>query len=222
MPRIGLFRRNDDCVGENGLIITRLFDPDKTPMYASVPKQDLIYYDESRQISQLCRAREIFNDIKVNQYTLVIHIFGDSRNAETSAESTAWAVFFGEDDEGKPSKWNRKDRVCQDEWGATVEALTQAIDCAEEIIHTYPEIKDVRIASESRELVDIMTVKIWDWVEMHNLESEVDPVREFATLAMTHFSLEKWLEKGPNVKFWHIPAERNEGARAMVNSLLDN
>ncbi|KAI0138675.1 hypothetical protein F4776DRAFT_619410 [Hypoxylon sp. NC0597] len=225
MPRRGASLLDDDFIGENGLINKRLFDPDKTPMYASIRKQYLIYYDEELQISQLCRARATSNKITINRSTLVIHIFGDCRKAKTSSTFTGWAVFFGENDE-RPSGWNYQDRLRQDAeqtaWAATIKALTEALCCTETITQEYPEIKDVRIASESRELVDIMTVKIWDWVEDYDIDSEVDPVRYFNILAITHARLEHFLEEGYNVKFWHISSERNEGARAMVNSVLGN
>ncbi|KAI1410567.1 hypothetical protein F5Y13DRAFT_202042 [Hypoxylon sp. FL1857] len=207
----------DHVIGENGLINKRLFDPDKALMYASIPKKDLVVYDKDREISHLRRTRPIFNDIKTNESTLVVQIAGSCHDEGGDSAQAGWQVFFGRDHTAS-SKWNSRGplnrAMKQTAWSALVEALRYAMDDIEQMIAVHPKIKDIRIASVSSELVDIMTVKIWDWTK-HDAPED-DPVPCFLRIKAVHNKIESLVSDGYDVKFWQIPQDTNNDDWRMV------
>ncbi|KAL7624658.1 hypothetical protein AAE478_006228 [Parahypoxylon ruwenzoriense] len=202
-----------------------LFDRYRSPQHMNIDIEDLVSYDEEKQVSHLrkeleqdCSERRVFRirQTVVDSHSLVIHVKGLSRD---NGARGGWAVYFG-----PRSQYNARgvlSRAVGDppitSVRAEAEALGHALDMVSSIneIPQFGGIRWIVIASDSSPLINPMVgapISKYTTIELGmlmELRAILERVRSQAVCG-----------NGAYVRFWHVSRRENGEARKLVEDVI--
>ncbi|KAF2135315.1 uncharacterized protein K452DRAFT_333212, partial [Aplosporella prunicola CBS 121167] len=205
--------------------IRRLFDPSEDICTQNIPRSELIIYNPKKQTSELqmtCETRPFpFRDTG----TLVIHLHGACHgNGKLNSNAKAsYGIYLG-----PGSRYNTEEllpsSLPQTSTCADVYGLAHALEIVKNIAKDDARLERVKIATDSRFLIQAMTEWMNMWIEHKGFTPQGRPVAHFETLRNLHDSLNylESAEGGYEVQFWHVPREMNKEAYALAYAALDD
>ncbi|KAK7726418.1 hypothetical protein SLS57_003505 [Botryosphaeria dothidea] len=205
---------------EFGEPIHRLFVPMLDPCTMKIPRNQLITYNEEKQVSQLqmttMRQPVPFPDAS----TVVIRIDGACRGNGTPHARASYGIYAGPN-----SRHNTNGLVHpsapQTSTRAEIEALSHALDTIHDITKADFKLSRIKVATDSSFLVNAMSTWIEGWIENGGYNAEGKRVAHFNKLNELHERLDEMEygdDGGIEIQFWHIPREMNREADALANA----
>ncbi|KAL8399720.1 hypothetical protein RB594_000211 [Gaeumannomyces avenae] len=153
---------------EQDFLPRRRFDPRRSKLHHDVPLEELVQYDEKRQVARLAMRHPRTGAIEVDESTVVVAIDAGCR--------AAWAVCFGPascrrnecgalplKDISSSSKSARP--VPQTAPRAEIEALARALQAVADLTRGDFAVREVIVRSHSEFLVRAMSEWIEEWIE---------------------------------------------------------
>lgn len=208
---------------EFGEEIRRLYIPSEDPYTRSIPLDELIAYNATKQISQLQMKVMAKPAPYPDPNSLVVSIDGACRGNGTPTARASYGVYFGPD-----SPFNSfgllPSSVPQTSTRAEIDALKQALDIICKITNEDLKLTQIKIATDSSFLVDAMSQWIETWIENDGIGSTGERVAHFEVLKQIHEKLDYMEysdEGGREVQFWQIPREMNKHADSLAKKALD-
>jgi ribonuclease HI len=202
----------------------RLFDPLTDRYYSHIAKtkpDELLKYDEQREFQQLQGSTAAKpNEPRLDKLSLVVHIDGACRNNGKPDAHAAYGVYFGPD-----SKYNTSGlldpSLPQTSTRAEIEGLVQAIKTIKQITEKDMKITDVKIATDSKYLVDAISTWMPGWKRSGGLNSSGQPVAHFQALEELCSTLDDMQysdDGGIECQMWWAERGKNEAADQLANS----
>ncbi|KAL8339666.1 hypothetical protein RB601_005995 [Gaeumannomyces tritici] len=171
-PRNSLIPDDD----EQDFLPRRRFDPRRSKLHHDVPLEELVQYDEQRQVARLAMRHPRTGAIEVDESTVVVAIDAACRDTGRSSARAAWAVCFG------PASCRRNEcgvlplraissllksarPVPQTVPRAEIEALARALQAVANLTRGDFAVREVIVRSHSEFLVRAMSEWIEEWIE---------------------------------------------------------
>jgi ribonuclease HI len=208
---------------EYGEDIHRLFVPADDPGRSRIPSTDLVVYNTDKQLLQLQSQAAGPSPVYRDEFTLVVYIDGACRGNGTPQARASYGVYFGP---GSPYNANGllPTTVRQSSTCAEIEALAAALNTIHELCTNDLKLMFIKIATDSKFLVDAMTLHIEGWIEDGGIGSRGKKVIHYERMKELHELLDDMEysdDGGMIVQFWHVDRSLNEGADALANAALD-
>lgn len=209
--------------------VDRLFDPN-WHMYGwtELPIGDIYHYNAPVAFFQLRMLTKYnpetgLNDATDDLHTESIVIFIDAacRNAGFTAPRAAYGVYFG-----PGSCYNTCGRLHNLDPQTRVRAETEALAQAIEVIERYciPSlhgVRDIKIATDSENLVRIMTCEIDGFILAGGYREDGYQVEDYGMRKIIHEKMVTLRNNGVRCQFWHIDRDDNKKAYKLANVALD-
>ncbi|KAK3368491.1 hypothetical protein B0H63DRAFT_515090 [Podospora didyma] len=203
----------DGCaLDSRGYVIERLFDPSHSWNHQHIPDNSLLYYDYAAQVCRMTAPDPLeLGHFICDKTTLVVRISGTCLDNGKTFSRANWDVYFGPD-----SPYNNSGpvprQVLHSLTGAEIEALWKALELIRFLIEEGKDrAKKFYIMTNSKYLINTMTVWIHKWVENGGVTADGMPAMHFAKLN-TILAILNELEHdfGVQFKFWYaVPNEEN-------------
>ena len=208
---------------EFGEEIRRRFDPRYSPMHRRIPERELVVYNPSKKVSQLQVIHPRTRALELDKSTMVVSIDGACRNNGTASARASWGVYFGPE---SPHNANGLVQlgIRQTITRAEIEALSQALRIIQDIASGDFSFHEILMVSDSAFLVRAMSEWIEGWIENDGRNAEGRRVAHYGVLKDIHELLDEMEygdDGGLDIKFWHVPRERNMGADMLANQALN-
>ncbi len=208
---------------EFGSGFCRIFLPYFSSRHQYVPESQLIVYNPAKQVSQFQFLHPRTNTLELDELTLVLWIDGACRDNGKPSARASWGVYFG-----PGSRYNARGRLppefSQTSFRAEIEALSQALDIVRGITDGDMRLQEVRILSDSNQIVNAMTIFMQNWILNGGRTVMGHPVAHFHRLEEIHDRLDDMTygdNGGLDFKFFHICRAKNRDADALANQALD-
>ncbi|KAL8372293.1 hypothetical protein RB595_001874 [Gaeumannomyces hyphopodioides] len=155
---------------EQQFLPRRRFDPRRSKLHHDVPPEELVQYDEQRQVARLAMRHPRTGAIEVDESTVVVAIDAACRDAGRPAARAAWAVCFGpgscrNECGALPLKNGSGRPVPQTAPRAEIEALARALHTVADLTRGDFAVREVIVRSHSEFLVRAMSEWIEEWIE---------------------------------------------------------
>lgn len=208
---------------EYGEEIRRLFIPADNPGVSRIPSSDLVVYNNDKQVFQLQFQAFGPSPIHRDESSLVVYIDGACRGNGTPQARASYGVYFGP---GSPYNTNGllPTAVPQSSTRAEIEALAAALKVIREVCGNDFRLVYIKIATDSKFLVDAMALHVEGWIESGGVGSRGREVAHYDRMKELHELLDDMEfgdDGGMYVQFWHVDRSVNEGADALANAALD-
>lgn len=204
--------------------IRRLYVPSEDRCSSSIPISELVFYNDSKKISQLRMKVMSKPDPVPDETSLVVFIDGACRDNGHPNARASYGVYFG-----PASPYNTcgllYESLPQTSTRAEIEAFHRALAIVRKITDADLKLSSIKIATDSSFLVKAMSQWMEQWIEDDGVGSNGNQVAHFQILKQLHETLD-YMEYsdeagGREVQFWHVPREMNREADALANKALD-
>ncbi|KAI0432809.1 hypothetical protein F5Y09DRAFT_353085 [Xylaria sp. FL1042] len=188
----------------------RLFDPNENGLFRDIPGRDLIYYNKTKRVNQLCLQDPITQAMKPYFGTVVIRVGGHRRSLtprlnkehECVAPAESWEIFVGDGSEHNASGTTDAG-LLETAHGSRFLIILRALGTIERIASTNADLRSFTILSNFKEEIEILTTRIETWIQNSGHHADGKRIGDFMLANTIDCKLNEMKRRLIKVQFWH-------------------